>query len=207
MANDALNVIRKRIDGLLYSNRPDRYDVRPATEEGDEDGGSSDWLDAIADEIAEDLPTKDVRKVLARSLVRQREGQATRSANSLLRKFAQDGQLMLGWWEQERQPVAVVTRTQRPGKDPEVHEERVALGAMTPQDFRAFANEERIRAGRDFASRNATCDAAEDIAKAMLRGRFARFAMWAESVAPRDEEATTTTNTTTPAATTNGARR
>ena len=189
MADDALTFIRKRIDWLLYENRPDRYDVRHTTEADDDSDVSAEWLDDIAEQITDDLPTVEALTLLARNLVRQREGQATRSANKLLRRFAQDGQLMLGWWEQERQPVAVITRTQREGRDPEIREERVALGAMTPQDFRAFANEERIRAGRDFAARNSTCDAAEDIAEQMLRGRFAHFTAWAESVTPRDTEA------------------
>lgn len=184
MADHSLSDVRKHIDELLYSNRPDRYDVR-----GGDDEVDAEWLDIVAEKIAADLDIEDVLRQFSRNLVRQREGQATRSANKILRQFALDGQLMLGWWEQERQPVAIITRTQRPGGDPEVHEERVALGALTAEDLLAFANEERIRAGRDFSARNQTCDGAELIAQQMLKGQFTRWSAWAEITAPREEVA------------------
>ena len=185
MADDSLSDIRKQIDSLLYSERPDRYDVR-GSEDTDVD---AEWLDVVADKIAADLDIEDVLRHFSRNLVRQREGQATKSANRILRQFALDGQLMLGWWEQERQPVAIITRTQRPGSDPEIREERVALGALRPEDLLAFANEERVRAGRDFSARNATCDGAELMAEQMLRGQFERWSAWAEASVPRGEDA------------------
>lgn len=188
MADDSLTLLRKKIDYLLCERRPDRYDVRHHDDDAAEvDAIDSSWLDEIADEIADEIPTSQILS-LARNLVRQREGAATRSANSLIRKYEKDGQLPLDWWGYERFPVAVVTRTQREGKDPEVKEERVALGAMTPTDFIAFATEERVRAARDFASRNATCDAAEDIARSMIKAKCRTFTDWAETVSPRDEQ-------------------
>lgn len=185
MADHSLTIVRKQIDELLYENRPDRYDVRSS---GDTEV-DAEWLDTVADKVAADLDIEDVLKQFSRNLVRQREGRATRSANKVLRQFAQDGQLMLGWWEQERQPVAIVTRTQKPGRDPEIREERVALGALTAKDLLAFANEERVRAGRDFAARNATCDGAELMAQQILKGRFPHLSDWGQSVAPREDAA------------------
>lgn len=184
MAHDSLSEIRKRIDELLHDSRPDRYDVH-----GGDDGIDVEWLNIVADKIAVGLDIEDVLKQFSRNLVRQREGQATKSANKLLRRFALDGQLPLGWWEMDRQPVAIVTRKQRPGGDPEVREERVAVGALTAKDLLAFANEERIRAGRDFSARNAACDGAEQIAEQMLRGQFTHWTAWAEATGPKPEEA------------------
>lgn len=141
--------ITGKVDQLLAERRPDRYHT---------DGGD-EWLDEIADEIEMLIPEAEARAVAARQIVRRREGQKTKDSNRLMRSIHDSGQLPMDWLETLRLPIVV-------GK------ERVAMRAATAVDFRAFANEERRRAANDFASRNATCEAAEWIADLMDANGF-----------------------------------
>ena len=195
--NPDLTSLRKEISRLLAEKRPDRYIVRDTvTDPADDDDLASldveeteeetSWLDEIADEVADLVPDEEVRKLYARKVVGQEEGRATRRANGLLRKIKQTGQLVLTWFDIKDDPVAVVTRTVEPGKRDRIKEERVALRAMTPTDFRDFATEERRRAAGDFAARNATCEGAELVADWMTRGGFKRFEAWAEEELPHE---------------------
>lgn len=129
---------------MLAERRPDRYEV---------DGGD-DWLDLIADELAEMISPSDGRSIAARQMVRRREGEKTKSANRLLREIYESGSVPLDWMDVLALPVVV-------GK------ERVALRAATSEDFRLFATDERRRAATDFTTRNMTCEAAEWLANLM----------------------------------------
>lgn len=141
-----MNEINALIDELLAEHRPDRY----------EHGSGDEWLDQLAeDRIASQLPEHEVRKILARDLVRRREGVKTQETNRVLRQIGETGQPPLdGWLETLNLPLAV-------GK------ERVAMRAATAEDLAHFATDERRRAASDFAARNATCEAAEWMASRM----------------------------------------
>jgi hypothetical protein len=109
---------------------------------------------------------------------------ATSRANRLLRKIHRTGQLVLGWWGVADDPVAVITRTVESGQRPRRKDERVALRAMTPRDFRDFATEERRRAADDFGARNDTCSGAERVADWMTQAGYGHFLAWAQHELP-----------------------
>jgi hypothetical protein len=189
--NPDLTKLRKEIDRLLAEKRPDRYTVSDTTVEAEEvadeevdEGSETEWLDEIADEVAHMVPEAELRKLYARKIVGQQEGKATSRANRLLRKIHRTGQLVLGWWGVADDPVAVVTRVDEPGQRTRRKDERVALRAMTPRDFRDFATEERRRAAEDFTARNDTCTGAELVATWMTQGGFTHFQQWAEHELP-----------------------
>ena len=171
-----LTQLRKKIKALLAERRPDRYTVRGAQEDTEDTG--ADWLDEIAEEIADEVPDEHAKKLYARKLVGQAEGQATTSANALLRKIARDGQLVLDWFEYADLPIAVSWEEIRDDRLT-VKEERVALRAAGPDDFERWEVVERRRAGADFAARNAACDGAQLVARLMRAGGFRRFDGWA----------------------------
>lgn len=131
------------IDLRLNECRPDRYDE-----------ATDGWLDDIAAEVADMIADDDARFLHARSLVRRREGEKTKSANKLLRQIFEDKQFPLDWMDMANLPIAV-------------DKERVALRAVTSADLRQFANDERRAAANDFSTRNTTCEAAEWIADLM----------------------------------------
>lgn len=191
--NPDLSKLRKEIDRLLAERRPDRYTVSDTIADDDEEvsdteveetGDETDWLDSIADEVAHMVPDAEVRKLYARKVVGQQEGKATSRANRLLRKIHRTGQMVLDWWGVEDDPVAVITRVTEPGQRPRRKDERVALRAMTPRDFRDFAMEERKRAADDFSARNDTCSGAERVADWMTEAGYTNFRAWAEHVMP-----------------------
>ena len=182
MADDAdLSLLNKEIDALLRKHRPDRYDVRHSDDETEpeEERLDAGWLDALAEEIADRIPEAVLRQRLALSMVRQREGVATKATNSLLRKINAEGQLVLGWWDLADDPVSVISRITRQDRPVRIHEERVALRAMTATDFLAFEQEERRRAASDFTARNGTGDGALWIAEQMTTSGARDFFTWA----------------------------
>ncbi len=199
MTGDAaadLSRVRKEIDVLLKQRRPDRYIMSERTSEAgelpnldtlmdpDAEDNSSAWLDQVAADIDHLIPDAQARRLLARRLVGRQEGNQVQRSHRLLRKIKETGQLVMGWWGSEDEPVAVVTRTLRRGKPDLVRTEHVALRAMTSRDFRAFALEERRAAGRAFTARNATCEGAEWIADSMDRAGATSFHIWAVEELP-----------------------
>lgn len=171
--------LRAEINTLLRERRPDRYTVGG----GDED--SEKWLLRIAEEIEPLIPEIEAKAVLARTLVRQEEGKATRRGNQFFRYYALTGQLPLFWAEDGAWPISVI------GTDPDDPskkiEERVALRAATRTDARAFANEERRRAAGDFASRNAACVGAEMIADGTEAAGLYLIWDWIQTLNPPDD--------------------
>jgi hypothetical protein len=83
-------------------------------------------------------------------------------------------------WEWLDEPIAVITRVGHPGERVKVIEERVALRATTPKDLRDFATEERRRAGKDFATRNSTCENAEWLADQMVEVGTGNLRAWVD---------------------------
>jgi hypothetical protein len=173
----SLQEMRRQVRLLLTERRPDRYTVDgPADEDGEAAAG---WLDAIAEEVKDLAPEDEIRKILARNVVGQEEGQATRRANDLLRKYGRTGQMPLDWFDTKDWPIAVVSfHTDSLTQERKKIEERVALRASTAQDFRYFATEERRRAAGDFSARNDACVGAERVADEMDIAGAITFGDW-----------------------------
>lgn len=182
--NPDLARLRKEIDQRLRDRRPDRYLVRDTvTGPGDADevdaddlelDESTEWLDEVAAELVDEYGeafTLDAVERYIRALVGTREGVATKGTNARLRVAHKSGAWPLDWFEFHRDPLAIVERVILDGRI-HVRESRVALEAVTPADYDAFAKEERRRAMRDAARRNATCDAAEWARDELILGGF-----------------------------------
>jgi len=183
--NPDLAKLRREIDRLLREQRPDRYVTRADAELEDE-VESTEWLDRVAEQVEHLVPEIEVIRLYARNLVGQREGQATQTANQLLRKIHRSGQLVLGWFDVKDDPVSVLTRIIQSGQRVKIVEERVALRAMSPTDFRKFADEERRRAARDASARYETCEGADYVADQMSIAGAIDFLTWATQELPPD---------------------
>lgn len=145
-ASGEIRRLRKEIDRLLDEYRPDRYIVRvrdePEQDDTETENGIPDlnpllddtetkpgaeWLDSVAAMAVSYAPmTTDPRVLYVRKVVGEREGVATKRANQLLRTIKQSGQLVLGWWGVENNPVAITWRIVEKGKRPRITDERVA---------------------------------------------------------------------------------
>ncbi|MCY0957728.1 hypothetical protein [Streptomyces sp. H27-H5] len=124
------------VDSRLNRARPDRYLAR-----------DREWMDGIVEEVAAELNRHPRQVVLdaARRLVHHREGQATRSANRLLRTVAQTGVLPLGWgvgetWE--------VIRTDLLSRPLSISGERVRLGAAAAHDLDSWSALRELEAAK-----------------------------------------------------------
>lgn len=179
-SND-LTEIRRLIRTYLAEDRPDRYGtgetpVDRADEDDEPDLGSQEWLRDIAYDKIKPLVT-DAAERLALQLVLDEERKATRATNAFFRDIARDHQLVLGYFGLESSPISVVHRVVRDGKL-YVRTERAALRAADERDVHSSASEERRRAGRDFAARNAACDGMEWAADQMLAAGALTFDEW-----------------------------
>lgn len=84
--------LNQLIDEWLSQSRPERYD-----------SGEKGWMDEAVKKAAEKLQLRPDREQViqdaARRRVYQREGQATKRANKVLRDIADTGQMPFGWAE------------------------------------------------------------------------------------------------------------
>lgn len=174
-----LTRIKGLIDDELRALRPDRY------EPGDE------FLDEVVERVAPHIPATMARAMLAKDLVGQREGQATRRGNKFLKTIiGKDGQhaLPIDWHFYVAEPVALMvpvvdSATSEPTGD--FRRERVALRAMTSADWRHFTNQGRVEAQHRFDAEMAMYEAADWLAEQQAGGTFAE---WAEQERPSDDE-------------------
>ena len=141
------------IDALLDRYRPDRYDRHDCQ-----------WRDPVVAVVAARIPIVRAQIVAAEKLVGDREAQATKSVNRLLRKVDQDRQWPL--------PDIAADLLPRPLS---INNERVRLEAASAQDFRAWAISERRDAAREASARFSACDGAEWIAEQMEGESSNRF--------------------------------
>ena len=137
-----------QIDTWLAEERPERY--------GADD---KDWMDPVIDKAAVEITqytsvTEAVRE-LARRRVHQREGQATRRTNRVLRDIGQTGQLPLGWGEGGQWKEFLFDILRLPIS---VARERIRFGAATGEDWMAWelesARESDKRSAAEAASRD-----------------------------------------------------
>lgn len=147
-------VTNEQIDLLLDQHRPDRYDVDDHT-----------WRAPVVAVVAQQMPIRQAQQVAAERLVGDREGRATRSVNSLMRRVARERQWPL--------PDLADDLMRRPMS---IGAERVCLGAAQARDFEQWAIDERRDAAQDFSARSEACDGAEWIAREMSSNGWTLFA-------------------------------
>jgi hypothetical protein len=135
--------LNEHIDELLATHRPDRYDA-----------ADKSWRDPVYAAVGKLIPTREAIAVAAQQIVDQRETQATKRANRLLRKIGQDKQWPLDWMDCGDMPISVGG-------------ERICLRAAQPEDLQQWAIDERRDAAQDFAARHQACEGAEWLAGAM----------------------------------------
>lgn len=170
--------LNEYIDAQLRNKRPDRYQL-----------GDS-WIEEVVDSIPLDMvPVDEMRRIYLREQVNRREGEATKSANRILRKWNQTGQLELHWWNSANEPLAIEYVDVDDEGEPYTKNERVALRAATPQDLRLWANSEYKAAKADFEARKSAVDGARDIAALIENGGFHNFKEWAEFQSGEDSAA------------------
>lgn len=167
-----LEDIKRRIDAELRSARPDRYEP------------GAPWLDDVAGAISQFVPATLARELLARDLVGQIEGQATRRGNRFLKTvIGVDGQpaLPLDWYLYEDDPVAINVPVIEDGEVTGYKRLRVALRAMKARDWLHFSTVGRVDAQHRLDAELAMYDGADWIAA--QQGADA-FAVWAAKVCP-----------------------
>lgn len=149
-----MHVTNEQIDALLDQHRPDRYDVEDHA-----------WRAPVVAAVAQRMPIRQAQQVAAERLVGDREGRATRSVNSLMRRVARERQWPL--------PDLANDLLRRPMS---IGAERVCLGAAMARDFEQWAIDERRDAAQDFTARSEACDGAEWIAREMAAKGLTLFA-------------------------------
>lgn len=117
--------LNQLIDLALTDARPDRYDA-----------GDREWAEDVVKMAAKELKGRLDRDELiedsARRRVNQREGQATKRANKVLRNIAETGALPIGWGEGEDWKEFLAEALNSPLS---IDRERVRLGAASPGDL------------------------------------------------------------------------
>lgn len=179
--------LRKEIAGKIDRRRPDRYYVSDSTEPEDyEDPDLQEipddgWLDEIGDEHANRIPVTEAQKRQARTIVRSIEESNLRRGNAAMRRLWEDrGQLELGPLDGLNYPLSIERRKVVSGERPRVRQERVRVGAMTPGDLELWASQQRRAASREYATREQTFTAAENIAEEMRMNANATVDAWAD---------------------------
>lgn len=168
MSNDELN---QRIDAALSAVRPDRY----------EPGG--DWIRPVIADFAADMSVFEARQIAAETIVRRREAEATKRVNRMLKGLVAAGQytLPLDWFLYANEPVAL----EREDDKGRIVRVRVALRAMTADDWRDFSLHGRVAAQHRLDAEMSMYEAAEWIA---AQQADEPFGSWAEMVSPRPTE-------------------
>lgn len=131
------------IDGLLAQHRPDRYEA-----------ADKSWREPVYAEVGALIPTAQAKAVAAAQIVDQRETQATKKANRLLRKIGKEKQWPIDWMDCADMPISVGGS-------------RICLRAAEPQDLDQWAIDERRDAVLDLTARHQACEGAEWLAHAL----------------------------------------
>lgn len=117
--------LNQLIDQWLAQERPERYD-----------SNEKEWMAAVVEKARDALKDRrnddEVITDAARRRVHQREGQATKSANRVLRTIAETGQLPLGWGEGDTWRTMLFDILHLPLA---VAKQRVRLGAANAADL------------------------------------------------------------------------
>ena len=136
----------------LNERRPERYVDKK-------------WIDDVADAIPIDTnQIEDIARAYLRSQARNLESGFTKSANAIMRDYAQSGQEPLDWEVVGDIPISVKNTRLVDGKTKTVRE-RVKLSSATPRDLVLWAEEERRAADRDHSSRLLAVEGAEKWAR------------------------------------------
>lgn len=133
---------QQELPRMMDEARPDRY--TPG-------GADDDWIEVIVEQLFGRVSIAEAQRMAVRMEAERVERRAMKRGNQVLRDCLTKPILDPAFYDL---PLSVGN-------------ERVAFRAMTPNDFRTFANEERKRAAADFTTREETCRSAETIAVRM----------------------------------------
>lgn len=164
--------MNQRIDAALNASRPDRY------EPGDS------WINDVIADIAGEINMFEARQIAAEVIVRRREAEATKRVNRLLKQVGGPGgqyALPFDWYAYISEPVAFERTDARGG----MRRIRVALRAMTADDWRNFALNGRVAAQHRHDAEMAMYDSAEWLA---AEQGDAMFGQWATVASPQGHE-------------------
>lgn len=176
--NDAVKRLNNYLDMQLKLHHPDRAEVN----------------DPVYAEIAASVPADMidgmVRKVLVRDRLTTRIEASKRNAKKILSDFAETGQLALDWWETAHYLLPVTTYIEDPDTgEMQKRNERVRIGAATPDDFRAYAEEERKALAKDVEARNRNIDGATQLANEISGAGVVNYGDLGMTVAPPEATA------------------
>lgn len=172
-----LNELNSRIDADLRNSRPDRYEP------------GAEWLDSVATRIEDKIPVFEARQIAASAMVRRREGEATKRVNKMLKGLAGYGTsrqfaLPFDWYLFVDEPVAL----ELSDGSGTLKRVRVALRAMTADDWAAFSLNGRVSAQHRHDAELSMYEAADWLAS---RQGVDQFSDWAEAMVPRPTKAAT----------------
>lgn len=149
----------------------------------------AEWLDDVVDNIdSSHISDEELRRLYVSSIVRKREGEATRSVTNMARKISETGQMPLDWFQYADRPIAYTEEIPDEEGNLKKRETRVTLRSATGDDFLAWARWREKQAKNTYDVEMKTVKVFRDWAHEMELGSFRSFADYAKTVAT-DESA------------------
>lgn len=141
------------------------------------------WLNDVVDDIdSSHISDDELRRLYVASIVRQREGEATRGVTNMARKMAKTGQMPLDWFEYADRPIAYTVEVPDEDGDLKKKEVRVTLRAATGEDFLAWARWREQQAKKTYDVEMQTVNVFRGWAHEMQLGGFRHFADYAGAI-------------------------
>lgn len=141
------------------------------------------WLDDVVDTIdSSHISDEELRRLYVSSIVRKREGEATRSVTNMARKIAETGQMPLDWFQYADRPIAYTEEIPDEEGNLKKKETRVTLRSATGEDFLAWARWREKQANHTHEVEMKTVKVFRGWAHEMALGGFRSFPEYAESV-------------------------
>lgn len=147
------------------------------------------WLDDVVDTIdSSHISDEELRRLYVSSIVRKREGEATRSVTNMARKMAETGQMPLDWFQYADRPIAYTIEEPDEEGNLKRKETRVTLRSATGDDFRAWARWREKQAKNTYDVEMKTVKVFRGWAREMEVGGFRSFRDYAASVTGVSQE-------------------
>lgn len=147
----------------------------------------AEWLDDVVDTIdSSHISDEELRRLYVSSIVRKREGEATRSVTNMARKIAETGQMPLDWFQYADRPIAYTIEEPDGEGNLKKKETRVTLRSAMGYDFLAWARWREKQAKNTYDVEMKTVDVFRDWAHEMKTGGFRHFSEYAQHVTGSD---------------------